>query len=307
MCRYGAGTCPYGVSCSYAHSAVVFRAELNSLRRLHESRSARRRSSGRSSPTSRRASRPTSSAGSSGSAPSATAAASRRSSSRCSSSRSCASRARSRPRPRRCWRRRPRRRRGACRRRRRTPTCCPRWRCRRARCRDRRRTPRGRRTPRCRGRRAGTACPSLYLEATAPRRHRTRRSRGHRGRRILGTGLKVTRRRGRRDTRTARRRRSRGRRTSRARRRGLLSESLPAKFWIRMLFSHGPLESSRRLYIRFRLWLGSTCFAAAARPSAARAPTSPERVAATTSRNNGFRGRETLCNVWEIRKLAVRH
>ena len=31
MCRYGAGTCPYGVSCSYAHSAVVFRAELNIL------------------------------------------------------------------------------------------------------------------------------------------------------------------------------------------------------------------------------------------------------------------------------------
>ena len=24
MCRYGAGACPYGVSCSYAHSAVVF-------------------------------------------------------------------------------------------------------------------------------------------------------------------------------------------------------------------------------------------------------------------------------------------
>ena len=31
MCRYGAGTCPYGVSCSYAHSAVVFRAELKIL------------------------------------------------------------------------------------------------------------------------------------------------------------------------------------------------------------------------------------------------------------------------------------
>ena len=27
MCRYGAGACPYGVSCSYAHSAVVFSAE----------------------------------------------------------------------------------------------------------------------------------------------------------------------------------------------------------------------------------------------------------------------------------------
>ena len=27
MCRYGAGTCPYGVSCSYAHSAVAFRAD----------------------------------------------------------------------------------------------------------------------------------------------------------------------------------------------------------------------------------------------------------------------------------------
>ena len=27
MCRYGAGACPYGVSCSYAHSAVVFRVE----------------------------------------------------------------------------------------------------------------------------------------------------------------------------------------------------------------------------------------------------------------------------------------
>ena len=258
------------MSCSYAHSAVVFRAELNSLRALDATYRSRRRSSGRSSPTSRRASRPTSSAGSSGSAPSATAAASRRSSSRCSSSRSCASRARSRPNPRRRWRRRRRRRRGASRRRRRTPTCCPRWRCRRARCRDRRRTPRGRRTPRCRGRRAGTACPSLYLEATAPRRHRTRRSRGHRGRRILGTG--------RRGTRTAPHRRvlgrilGRGHRTIRARRRGLLSESLPAKFWIRMLFSHGPLESSRRLYIRIRLWLGSP-----ARLISARAPTSPER------------------------------
>ena len=32
MCRYGAGTCPYGVSCSYAHSAVVFRAEKSTLR-----------------------------------------------------------------------------------------------------------------------------------------------------------------------------------------------------------------------------------------------------------------------------------
>ena len=31
MCRYGAGTCPYGVSCSYAHSAVVFRVELKIL------------------------------------------------------------------------------------------------------------------------------------------------------------------------------------------------------------------------------------------------------------------------------------
>ena len=31
MCRYGAGACPYGVSCSYAHSAVACRAELNSL------------------------------------------------------------------------------------------------------------------------------------------------------------------------------------------------------------------------------------------------------------------------------------
>ena len=27
MCRYGAGACPYGVSCSYAHSAVVIRVE----------------------------------------------------------------------------------------------------------------------------------------------------------------------------------------------------------------------------------------------------------------------------------------
>ena len=167
-----------------------------------------------------------------------TKAACRRPSSRSSSSRSCASRARSRPRPRCCWRRRRRHRRGACRRRRRTPTCCPRWRCRRARCRDRRRTPRGRRTPRCRGRRVGTAChrPSFYLEATTPRRHR--------GRRFLGTRLNATRRRGRRDTRTARRRRAlgrilgRGRRTTRARRRGLLSESLPAKFWIRMLLCH---------------------------------------------------------------------
>ena len=32
MCRYCAGTCPYGVSCSYAHSAVVFRAEKSTLR-----------------------------------------------------------------------------------------------------------------------------------------------------------------------------------------------------------------------------------------------------------------------------------
>ena len=32
MCRYGAGACPYGVSCSYAHSAVVFpRGILNQL------------------------------------------------------------------------------------------------------------------------------------------------------------------------------------------------------------------------------------------------------------------------------------
>ena len=83
-----------------------------------------------------------------------------------------------------------------------------------------------------------TAChrPSFYLEATTPRRHR--------GRRFLGTRLNATRRRGRRDTRTARRRRAlgrilgRGRRTTRARRRGLLSESLPAKFWIRMLLCH---------------------------------------------------------------------
>ena len=166
------------------------------------------------------------------------------------------SRARSRPRPRCCWRRRRRHRRGLCRRRRRTPTCCPRWRCRRAWCRDRRRTPRSRRTPRCRGRRAGTACPSLYLEATARRRHRTRRSRGPRGRRILGTG--------RRDTRTARRRRApgriphsrgRGRRTSRARRRGLLStESLRSGcYFPTMLLSHVALVSGR-LY-NIRLWL----------------------------------------------------
>ena len=62
MCRYGAGTCPYGVSCSYAHSAVVFRAEKSTLRAVDAKagRSARRRSSGRSRPTSRRASRPTS-------------------------------------------------------------------------------------------------------------------------------------------------------------------------------------------------------------------------------------------------------
>ena len=223
-----------------AQRRLAPRGTQNSLRAVDAKagRSARRRSSGRSSPTSRRASRPTSWAGSSGSAPSATAAASRRPSSRSSSSRSCASRARSRPRPRCCWRRRRRHRHGACRRRRRTPTCCPRWRCRRARCRDRRRTPRGRRTPRCRGRRVGTAChrPSFYLEATTPRRHR--------GRRFLGTRLNATRRRGRRDTRTARRRRAlgrilgRGRRTTRARRRGLLSESLPAKFWIRMLLCH---------------------------------------------------------------------
>ena len=31
MCRYGAGTCPYGVSCSYAHSAVSRRVELKIL------------------------------------------------------------------------------------------------------------------------------------------------------------------------------------------------------------------------------------------------------------------------------------
>ena len=159
MCRYGAGTCPYGVGCSYAHSAVARRAEKSTLRAVDAKagRPAHRRSSGRSSRTSRRASRPTSSVGSSGSAPSATAVASRRPSSRSSSSRSCASRARSRPRPRRCWRRRRRRggacrRRclGACRHRHRTPTCYPRWQCLRARCRDRRRTPRGHHTSRCR-------------------------------------------------------------------------------------------------------------------------------------------------------------
>ena len=257
MCRYGAGTCPYGVSCSYAHSAVVFRAEKSTLRvgGAKAGRSARRRSSGRSSPTSRRASRPTSSAGSSDSAPYATAAASRRPSSRCSSSRSCASRARSRPRPRCCWRRRRRHRRGACRRRRRTPTCCPRWRCRRARCRDRRRT--SRRTPRCRGRRVGTAChrPSFYLEATTPRRHR--------GRRFLGTRLNATRRRGRRDTRTARRRRipgrilGRGRRTTPARRRGLLAESHPAKF-LDSDATLPPVHSCLVVYIRFRIY--GSCF-----------------------------------------------
>ena len=42
MCRYGAGTCPYGVSCSYAHSAVACRAEkINSSRRRRESGSVR--------------------------------------------------------------------------------------------------------------------------------------------------------------------------------------------------------------------------------------------------------------------------
>ena len=89
-----------------AQRRLAPRGTQNSLRAVDAKagRSARRRSSGRSSPTSRRASRPTSSAGSSDSAPYATAAASRRPSSRSSSSRSCASRARSRPRPRCCWR-----------------------------------------------------------------------------------------------------------------------------------------------------------------------------------------------------------
>ena len=43
MCRYGAGTCPYGVSCSYAHSAVACRAEKSTRasRRRRESGSVR--------------------------------------------------------------------------------------------------------------------------------------------------------------------------------------------------------------------------------------------------------------------------
>ena len=42
MCRYGAGTCPYGVSCSYAHSAVSSaRNSKFSSRRRRESGSVR--------------------------------------------------------------------------------------------------------------------------------------------------------------------------------------------------------------------------------------------------------------------------